>query len=186
MTTEELVVAIRVTAENAEETLESVKRAAEEMGASVKRIGQDAGSAFKPMTDGAMEAAAAQAALSAAAAAAFQTVIGAVKSGTEAYNAYTAAVNGLDSVANGRGIGAQEMNMALSGVTDAFFSATAAATAYKNLLSRGYSLEQATTTIKRLKDAAAYGRQANLSLEEAVVNATEGIRQENSVLVKAA
>lgn len=183
MTTEELVVAIRVTAENAEETLESVKRAAEEMGASVKRIGQDAGGAFKPMTDGAMEAAAAQAALSAAAAAAFQTVIGAVKSGTEAYNAYTAAVKGLDSVANGRGIGAQEMNEALSGVTDAFFSATAAATAYKNLLSRGYSLEQATTTIKRLKDAAAYGRQANLSLEEAVVNATEGIRQENSVLV---
>ena len=183
MTNAELVVAIRVTAENVEETLESIKKSAEEMGATVERVGKDAGDAFAPMKTSAAEAAAAQAALAAAASAAFKTVVGAVQTGTEAYNKYTGAMKGLDSIATGRGIGEDEMTEALNGVTDAFFSAASAATAYKNLLSRGYTLDQATTTINRLKDAATFGRQANLSLEEAVVNATEGIRNENSILV---
>lgn len=183
MTNAEMVVAIRVTAENVEETLESIKKAAEDMGASVEKAGRGAGDAFKPMKDGAAEAAAAQAALAATASAAFQTIVGAVKTGTEAYNQYTGAIKGLDSIATGRGIGGDEMTRALEGVTDAFFGAASAATAYKNLLSRGYTLDQATQVINRLKDAATYGRQANLSLEEAVVNATEGIRNENSILV---
>ena len=183
MTNAEMVVAIRVTAENVEETLEEIKRAAEDMGASVEKAGRGTGEAFGPMKEGAAEAAAAQAALAATATAAFQTVVGAVKTGTDAYNAYTAAVKGLESVAEGVGIGEEAMTGALDGVTDAFFSATAAATAYRNLLTRGYSLNQATKTIERLKDAATYGRQANLSLEEAVVSATEGIRNENSILV---
>ena len=183
MTNAEMIVAIRVVAENAEETLESIKRAAEDMGASVEKAGREAEGAFKPLKDGAMEAAAAQATLAAAASAAFQVVIGAVKSGTDAYNAYNSAIAGLGSVAQGRGIADNEMTKALDGVTDAFFSATSAATAYKNLLSRGYTLSQATKTIERLKDAATFGRQANLSLEEAVVSATEGIRNENSILV---
>lgn len=183
MTNAEMVVAIRVTAENVEETLESIKKAAKDMGASIGKVGRGAGDAFKPMKDGAAEAAAAQAALAAAASAAFQTIVGAVKTGTEAYNQYTGALKGLDSIATGRGIGGDEMTRALEGVTDAFFGASSAATAYKNLLSRGYTLDQATQVINRLKDAATYGRQANLSLEEAVVNATEGIRNENSILV---
>lgn len=183
MTNAEMVVAIRVTAENAEETIESIKRSAEEMGASVEKVGRSAGNAFEPMKSGAAEAAAAQAALAAAATAAFKTVVGAVKTGTDAYNTYTSAIKGLESIATGGGIADDAMTDALNGVTDAFFSAASAATAYKNLLTRGYTLDQATTTINRLKDAAAFGRQANLSLEEAVVNATEGIRNENSILV---
>lgn len=186
MTNAEMVVAIRVTAENAEETIESIKRSAEEMGASVEKVGRSAGNAFEPMKSGAAEAAAAQAALAAASTAAFRTVVGAVKTGTDAYNTYTSAIKGLESIATGRGIADDAMTDALNGVTDAFFSAASAATAYKNLLTRGYTLDQATTTINRLKDAAAFGRQANLSLEEAVVNATEGIRNENSILVNAA
>ena len=183
MTNAELVVAIRVTAENVEETLESIKKTAQDMGASVERVGKKAGGAFEPMKTGAAEAAAAQAALAAAAGSAFKAVESAVQRGTDAYNKYTSAVKGLDSIATGRGIGQNEMTEALDGVTDAFFSASSAATAYKNLLSRGYTLDQATTTINRLKDAAAFGRQASLSLEDAVVSATEGIRNENSILV---
>ena len=121
--------------------------------------------------------------LATAAAATFKTVVDAVKTGTDAYNAYTSAVVGLESIASGRGIGQDEMTAELGEVTDAFFNASSAATAYKNLLSRGYTLDQATRTINRLKDAAAFGRQASLSLEEAVVSATEGIRNENSILV---
>ncbi|MNP86589.1 hypothetical protein D3C76_1869210 [compost metagenome] len=36
--------------------------------------------------------------------------------------------------------------------------------------------------INRLKDAAAFNRQANLGLSEAVLTATEGLKNENSVL----
>ena len=89
----------------------------------------------------------------------------------------------MDSVAQAHGIGSAAMEGALAGVTDEFFSAAAAATAFKNLLSRGYTLDQATNTIRRLKDAAAFGRQASYGLADAVVSATEGIKNENSVLV---
>lgn len=183
MTTEELVVAIRVTAENSEAIVGAVREEVEKLGGSVDDVKVKGADAFKPMTEGAQAAAAAQAALAAAATAALAKIIGAVNSGTQAYNAYTSAVKGLDSVAGGKGIGQEEMQQALEGVTDAFLSSTAAATAYKNLLSRGYTLDQATTTINRLKDAAAFGRQASLSLEDAVVSATEGLKNENSVLV---
>ena len=183
MTNAEMIVAIRVTAENVEETLENIKQSAEEMGATIERVGREAGDAFDPIKRNAAETAAAQAVLATAAATTFRAVVEAVNMGTEAYNQYTAAAIGLESIAAGRGIGQEEMKAALAEVTDAFFSATSAATAYKNLLSRGYSLEQATKTILRLKDAAAFGRQASMSLEEAVVSASEGIRNENSILV---
>jgi len=48
---------------------------------------------------------------------------------------------------------------------------------------RGFTLDEAIQMIERLKDAAAIGRQAHLSLGEAVVTATEGLKNENSVLV---
>mgnify|MGYP002513909501 CR=1 FL=1 len=104
MTNAEMIVAIRVTAENVEETIESIKKPAEEMGATVEKVGRDAGNAFEPMKNSAAEAAAAQAALAAAAATAFKGVVSAVQSGTDAYNTYTSAIKGLDSIAAGRGI----------------------------------------------------------------------------------
>lgn len=130
-----------------------------------------------------MEQTVAMAAMAAAAQRAFSVIVSAIKSGTDAYNEYVAATKGLQSVSRGKGIDQGAMKQELDSVTDAFFDATAAAASYKNLLTRGYSLEQATQTIVRLKDAAAFGRQANLSLADAVKSATEGIKNENSVLV---
>ena len=182
MNMEELTIAIRVSAENVEETIDGIRTEMEKLGVTVDGVSQK-GNPYAPFTDGAGEAAAAQAALAAATSAAFLKIAGAVTNGVAAYNAFTSATKGLESIAAGRGIDQSALSDALDSVTDAFFSASAAATAYKNLLTRGYSLDQATTTITRLKDAAAFGRAANLSLEEAVVTATEGIRQENSVLV---
>lgn len=182
MNMEELTIAIRVSAENVEETIDGIRTEMEKLGVTVDGVSQK-GNPYAPFTDGAGEAAAAQAALAAATSAAFLKIAGAVTNGVAAYNAFTSATKGLESIAAGRGIDQSALSDALDSVTDAFFSASAAATAYKNLLTRGYSLDQATTTITRLKDAAAFGRAANLSLEEAVVSATEGIRQENSVLV---
>lgn len=183
MTQEELVIAIRVAAENADQTIEDIKSSMEELGATVDSVKKSGEGAFQPMQKGANEAAAAQATLAAAAGTAFAAIVKAVNGGTDAYNQYTAATKGLESIASGKGINQDAMSKSLEKVTDEFLNASAAATAYKNLLSRGFSLEQATTTIERLKDAAAFGRAANLSLADAVVTATEGLRQENSVLV---
>lgn len=183
MTAEELVVAIRVTAENAEETIEAIKSSCEELGATVEKTKKAGDGAFSPMKHSAEEAAAAQAVLAGAAASAFAAIKKAVSDGTAAYNEFVAATKGLESIASGKGIAQDKLSGALEDVTDEFLSAGAAATAFKNLLSRGFSLEQAVQVIGRLKDSAAFGRAANLSLSDAVVTATEGIRQENSVLV---
>lgn len=172
MTQEELKISISIGAETAQEAVEALQEEIKKLGGDVDKLGEKT-----------QNAAAAQAAFAAAAAAGFATIVGAIKSGTQALNAYESAMKGLESVASGRGIGQDALTDALDGVTDSFFSATSAAAAYKNLLTRGYSLDQATNTIMRLKDAATFGRQANLSLEDAVVTATEGIRNENSVLV---
>ena len=126
---------------------------------------------------------AAYAAMAAAAARFVGVLVSAVESGIEAYNRYVASLQGLQSVAVGVGVGAEPLKAAMGGLTDAFFSATSAAASLKNLLSRGYTLEQAVQAISRLKDAAAFGRQASYSLEQAVVSATEGIKNENSILV---
>lgn len=183
MTMDEMVIAIRVTADGVAEIIGEVKDEMKGVGEEADKIQNDTGDAFEPMTRGAEEAAVAQAALATAAAATFAKITEVVQTSTDAYNAYVAATQGLQSVAAGRGIGEEEMARALEQVTDGFFSARAAAQAYKNLLSRGFTLDQATQTLERLKDAAAFGRAANLSLEDAVVSATEGIKNENSVLV---
>lgn len=110
-------------------------------------------------------------------------IVSSVNAGIDAYNQYIAAMQGLQSVASGKGIATSSIEDALEGLTDQFFSAADAAASLKNLLSRGYTLDQAINTITRLKDAAAFGRQANYELAAAVVTATEGIKNENSILV---
>lgn len=66
---------------------------------------------------------------------------------------------------------------------DGFMSVAQASQALQNLLSRGYGLEQSVQMMERLKDAAAFNRQSHLDLGEAVVGATEGLKNENSMLV---
>lgn len=121
--------------------------------------------------------------LSAAAGMAFGKLMGAIGSGISAINEYKSAVTGLRSVANYKNIGQAELSKGLDQLTDKFFTVTEASRSLKNLLSRGYSMDEAVATITRLKDAAAFGRQANLQFGEAVVSATEGIKNENSILV---
>lgn len=95
-----------------------------------------------------------------------------------------AAYRGLEAVANHAGVGiGRAMDEANKLAADGLISVGDSAKALQNLLSRGYSVDQAVGVITRLKDAAAFNRQANLSLSEAVVTATEGLKNENSVLV---
>ena len=56
---------------------------------------------------------------------------------------------------------------------DGLVSSSEAATTLKNLLSRGFSLDQATELMNRFKDSAAFGRQSMLGLGEAIQGASE-------------
>lgn len=108
----------------------------------------------------------------------------AIKNSVEIANEYNKSLLGLASVARYSGENIQETLGRASAITsDGLMSVTESATALKNLLSRGFSTEQAVEMINRFKDSAAFGRQSSLEFGQAVVSATEGIKNENSVLV---
>lgn len=91
---------------------------------------------------------------------------------------------GLQSIVEGQGRSFQQAQSFVQDyIKDGLVPMQSAVTAYKNLAMRGYSTEQIETTLAALKDAAAFGRQASLSMGEAVTSATEGLKNENSILV---
>ena len=94
------------------------------------------------------------------------------------------ALIGLKSVVDGNGRSFSDAQKFLEEYTaDGLIPAANATAAYKNLLSRGYDDSQIKSVLIALKDASAYGRQASYTMGEAVQSATEGLKNENSVLV---
>lgn len=94
------------------------------------------------------------------------------------------AWTGLNSIVQGTGNSFTKAQSFINDYTkDGLTTVTEATTAYKNLLSRGYDTSQIENTMIALKDSAAFGRQANYDLGEAIVTATEGLKNENSILV---
>ncbi len=107
-----------------------------------------------------------------------------VKSTKDAAVQAEASFRGLEAVANYAGVGiGNAMKAASELAADGMMTTAEASKALQNLLSRGYSVGQAVETLTRLKDAAAYNRAAHLSMGEAVVSASEGLKNENSILV---
>lgn len=91
---------------------------------------------------------------------------------------------GLTSIAEGVGINADLAKQAAKDLAaDGLMTIAEAATSLKNLLARGFNLEQATDLMNRFKDSASFGRQASLGFGQAIKGATEGLKNENSVLV---
>lgn len=94
------------------------------------------------------------------------------------------SMQGLQSILEGQGRSFSEAKSFIDEyISDGLIPATNATTAYKNLASRGYDDSQIRQVLVALKDASAYGRQASYSMGEAVQSATEGLKNENSVLV---
>ena len=94
------------------------------------------------------------------------------------------ALIGLKSIVDGQGKSYSAATSFLKDyISDGLVPATSAVTAYKNLLMRGYSTDQIEKVMTALKDSAAFGRQGSLSMGEAIAGATEGLKNENSVLV---
>lgn len=103
-----------------------------------------------------------------------------VQVASETQSAWT----GLNSILNGQGKSFNQANKFIQQyISDGLVPLNNAVTAYKNLASRGYSTEQIEKTLTALKDAAAFGRQASYSYGEAIQTATEGLKNENSILV---
>ena len=91
---------------------------------------------------------------------------------------------GLSSILNGQKKSFSEANRFIQEyISDGLVPLNNAVTAYKNLAARGYSTEQIEKTMTALKDAAAFGRQASYSYGDAISTATEGLKNENSILV---
>lgn len=91
---------------------------------------------------------------------------------------------GLSSILNGQKKSFSEANRFIQEyISDGLVPLNNAVTAYKNLAARGYNTEQIEKTMTALKDAAAFGRQASYSYGDAISTATEGLKNENSILV---
>lgn len=111
-------------------------------------------------------------------------VVSFTKSAVNAASKIQSTWTGLNSIVQGTGNSfSQAQNFIKEFTKDGLLTVEETATAYKNLLSRGYDTTQIENTLTALKDSAAFGRQASYDLGEAVVAATEGLKNENSILV---
>ena len=110
-----------------------------------------------------------------------------VKFGKECLNVATETSNawiGLNSILVGQGKNFQQAQKFINDyISDGLVPLNNAVTTYKNLAARGYSSEQIEKTMMALKNAATFGRQSTYSLGEAVQTASEGLKNENSILV---
>lgn len=106
------------------------------------------------------------------------------KEAVKAASSLNDAWMGLESIVAGQGKSFSKAKSFINDyISDGLVPLENAVTAYKNLAARGYSTEQIEKTLTALKDAAAFGRQASYSLGDAVSSATEGLKNENSILV---
>jgi hypothetical protein len=111
-------------------------------------------------------------------------IIGFAKESVSAANQLADALTGLKSILDGQGRSFSDAQKFLEEYTaDGLVPMANTITAYKNLASRGYDDSQIRKTLVALKDASAFGRQASYSMGDAVQSATEGLKNENSVLV---
>jgi lambda family phage tail tape measure protein len=111
-------------------------------------------------------------------------IVMAIKSLVDAAKQVERANIGLATTARYAGVGMQEARDAARDLTkDGLMSVAEASQALQNLLSRGFSLPEAIELMNRFKDSAAFNRQASLEFGYAIVSATEGLKNENSILV---
>lgn len=124
------------------------------------------------------------AALGAVAAVALTQVVNWLDKSVDAAVKQQNALMGLSSVARGTGNDLGKTTQAAKDLAaDGLMPLGDAASGLKNLLASGMSLDQAIKLMKAFKDSAAFGRQGSLEFGQAIVGATEGIKNGNSALV---
>ena len=124
--------------------------------------------------------------LGAAIAAAFavQRIVQFGKESVDAARALSDALTGLQSIMDGQGRSFSHARKFIEEyISDGLIPATNAINAYKNLALRGYDDSQIRQVMTALKDSAAFGRQRSYTMGDALESATEGLKNENSILV---
>lgn len=115
------------------------------------------------------------------------SVAAVVKWGKECLNVATETSNawiGLNSILTGQGKSFDKAKQFINDyISDGLVPLNNAVTTYKNLAARGYNSDQIQKTMIALKNSATFGRQSTYSLGEAVQTASEGLKNENSILV---
>lgn len=107
-----------------------------------------------------------------------------LRSVVKAASEMESSIIGLSTVANAFDVDAKEATQAAKNLAeDGLLSVKDAAGGLKNLLASGLSLPQAIKLMDGFKDSAAFNRQGTLSFGRAIVGATEGIKNQNSVMV---
>lgn len=94
------------------------------------------------------------------------------------------ALIGLQTVARATGNNLDETTEAAQRLADdGLLSIAEASEGLKNLLATGFSLPEAINLMTTFKDAAAFNRQGMLAFGQAVVGATQGVKNQNSIMV---
>lgn len=107
-----------------------------------------------------------------------------IKQTTDASNKLENALIGLSTVSRAFGQDIERSKQAAVDLaSDGLMSVKDAAESLKNLIGAGFGLEEAIDLMKGFKDAAAFNRQGTLGFGEAIVGATQGIKNQNSILV---
>lgn len=107
-----------------------------------------------------------------------------LKQTTDASNELNNALIGLNSVARAFKQDTDKAKQAaIDLASDGLMSVKSAADSLKNLLATGFSLPEAINLMKGFKDAAAFNRQGTLEFGQAIEGATQGIKNQNSILV---
>ena len=97
---------------------------------------------------------------------------------------YENALLGISAVARAVGISEDEATKASKSLaSDGLMSVAEAAEGLKNLLATGFNLEESINLMNSFRDAAAFNRQGTLGFGEAIVGATQGIKNQNSIMV---
>jgi len=112
-----------------------------------------------------------------------QAIINFSKASVEAASKSETAWAGLGFVLNANNRSLTEAKGFLEDyVSDGLVPLTDAIKAYQNMVMRGYDTAQIEDMLRIMKDSAAFGRQGQYSMGEAIEKATQGLRMENSLL----
>lgn len=111
-------------------------------------------------------------------------IVAAIQSATAAAVQMERATIGLAVTSRYAGAGMSEASAAAKALAqDGLMSIAEASQGLQNLLMRGFGLQESIDLMERFKDSAAFNRQASREFGEAIVQATEGLKNENSILV---
>ena len=107
-----------------------------------------------------------------------------MKAAIDASNEMSNAMIGLNTVAKAFGQNAEEAKDAAASLAkDGLMSVKSASNSLKNLLAAGFNLPEAIKLMNAFKDAAAFNRQGTLAFGDAIEGATQGIKNQNSIMV---